>query len=486
MNKLKKGVNKLIIVGIFISLLLTFQYIIGSKASVFYKVYLNDEVIGIINSKDKLEKYIDNQNIKYKEQYGVDKVYSPNGLEIRKITTYDEKLDSIEDVYSKILEKAPFTIRGFEFNIKKEKDIIKVYTVDEDIFDKAIENIIETLVTKEKYQQYLEDSQAKIIDTGSIIEDIYVDEDITVKQTNISVDEDIYMSESDLSKFLLFGTTETQKEYTVKLGDTIEEIAFSNEISVEEFLISNPTFTSSKNLLFPGQVVTIGITNPQISVVVEQYVVEDKEIQYQTEYQYDPSKNKYYEQKIKDGVNGLERVSQRTKTVNGVIEAVVSVSKEELEPSVNEVILKGEKEVTGIGDTKNWLWPTNSGWTITSGWTYRINPITGGRELHQAIDIAGTGYGSNIYAVTNGVVSEASYREQDGNYVCLNHNNGYYTCYAHMSKRNVIVGQVVERGEVIGFMGYSGWATGTHVHFEVWINGKPWMGGRRINPLRMY
>ncbi len=470
-----------IIIGLF-----GFHYTSGIKAIILYKVYLNDEVIGTIESKEKLENYIDTQNTKYKEEYGVDKVYSPNGLEVKKVSTYSKDIDSIEEVYQKILEREPFTISGYEFNIKSDDKTITIYTLKEETFKNAINNIIETLVGQENYEAYQEKTQQAITTTGSIIEDIYVEENITVKKTNIAVDEDIYLSEAELSKYLLFGTTEAQKTYKVKIGDTIEEVAFNNEISVEEFLISNPNFTNSKNLLFPGQIVTIGIMNPQISVAVEEYVVEDKEIKYQTEYQYDSTKNQYYEQKLQSGTNGLERVSQRVKVVNGVTEAIEAISKEELQPAIDEIILKGEKEVSGVGDTKNWLWPTNSGWTITSGWTYRINPVSGYREIHQALDIAGTGYGSNIYAVTNGVVSEVSSRTQDGNYVCINHNNGYYTCYAHMSKQNVKVGQVVERGDVIGFMGHSGWATGTHVHFEVWINGKPWMGGTRINPWRMY
>lgn len=488
MINLKKWYHSLILIlSIVIIGYFSFNYNMGIKAIILYKVYLNDEVIGTIESKEELENYIDEQNTKYKEKYGVDKVYSPNGLEIKKESTYSNNIDKIEDVYNKILDKAPFTINGYEFNIKTEDKTITIYTLKEEIFKNAVDNIIKTLVGEEQYNLYQEDIQEKIITTGSIIEDIYVEEKITVKNTKISLNEEIYLNEADLSKYLLFGTTEAQKTYKVKVGDTIEEVAFNNEISVEEFLISNPTFTSSKNLLFPGQIVTIGITNPQISVVVEKYAVEDKEIKYQTEYQYDPNKNKYYEKKLRDGTNGLERVSQRVKIVNGVIEAVESISKEELEPAINEIVLKGQKEVSGIGDTKNWLWPTNSGYTITSGWTYRINPITGKRELHQAIDIAGTGYGSNIYAVTNGVISEVAYRKQDGNYVCINHNNGYYTCYAHMSKQNVVVGQVVERGDVIGFMGHSGWATGTHVHFEIWIKGKPWSAGAyRINPYTMY
>lgn len=463
-----------------------FEYNKGIKAVTLYKVYLNNEVIGIIESKEELEEYIDNQNTKYKEDYKIDKVYSPKGLEMKKISTYSKNIDTIEDVYKKILKKEPFTINGYEFNIKKDDKTITIYTLKEETFKNAVNNIIETLVGKDEYQKYLNKSQDEITTTGSIIEDIYVEENITFKHTNISVSETIYLDESELSKYLLFGTTEAQKTYKVKEGDTIEEVVFNNKISVEEFLISNPLFTSSDNLLYPGQVVTIGITNPQISVAVEEYVVDDKTVKYQTEYQYDSEKNKYYEQKIQSGSNGLERVSQRTKTVNGIIEAVESISKEELQPAINEIVLKGQKEVSGIGDTKNWLWPTKSGWTITSGWTYRINPISGQREIHQAIDIAGTGYGSPIYAVTNGVVSESTSRTQDGNYVCINHNNGYYTCYAHMSKQNVKVGEIVERGAIIGFMGHSGWATGTHLHFEVWINGKPWMGGRRINPWTMY
>ena len=486
MSNLKKKSIIILIISIILIVFFGFQYHRGIKAISLYKVYLDGEVIGIIESKEALEEYIDSQNTKYKEEYKADKIYSPNGLEIKTVSTYSKSIDTIEDVYKKILQKEPFTISGYEFNIKKEDKTITIYTLKEETFKNAVNNIIETLVGKEDYEKYLQKTQSQITTTGSIIEDIYVEENITVKQTNISVAETIYLDESELSKYLLFGTTEAQKTYTVKEGDTIEEVVFNNKISVEEFLISNPLFTSSENLLYPGQVVTIGITDPQISVAVEEYVVEDKTVKYQTEYQYDPDKNKYYEQKLQSGVNGLERVSQRTKTVNGIIEAVESISKEELQPAINEIVLKGQKEVTGIGDTKNWLWPTNSGWTITSGWTYRINPISGQREIHQAIDIAGTGYGSPIYAVTNGVVSEVATRTQDGNYVCINHNNGYYTCYAHMSKQNVKVGEIVERGDIIGFMGHSGWATGTHVHFEVWIGGKPWMGGHRINPWTMY
>ena len=482
---MKKGIT---IFGIIILTLIISYLSLGFKQKIepnaYYQVYLNDKVLGVIESKEALEKYIDKENVKYKEQFGVETVYAPKGLIVKKIETYNGKISSIKDIYKKIDSSEAFTIEGYQFNLKKEDEVLTIYTLTEEIFEDAITNTINTFVGKELYSNYLEENQSKIETTGSIVENVYVEEDITIKKTNISVNEIIYTNSSDLSKYLLFGTTEDQKKYTVKVGDTITDVAFDNKISVAEFLISNPNFSNENNLLFPGQEVTIGITDPKISIVMEEYVVKDQIVRYQTDVQYDQDMIKGEYKIVQEGIDGLERVSQRVKYVNGEVSYVDPISKEELEPAINEVIIKGDKYVSTVGSTRNWLWPTNSGYTITSGYVYRINPINGARELHQAIDVAGTGIGSPIYAVTNGVVSESAYRNQDGNYVCLNHNNGYYTCYAHMQRRNVTFGQTVTRGQIIGFVGMSGWATGPHLHFEVWV-GKPWVGGYRINPWTM-
>ena len=486
-----KKINFLIIsiLTIFITLL-AFNYKVNSNPNLFYQVYLNGKVLGVIESKSELEHYIDNQNEKYKKKFGVKNIYAPNGLQIKKIETYKGNTSSIKDIYNKIAKSDPFTIKGYQFILKKkdeqenDKDVI-IYTLSKDIFNKAVESTISTFVGSESYKSYLEKTQAEINETGTIIENIYVDDDITVKSVNIPVTENVYTDSQTLAKFLVFGNNTETKEYTVKVGDTIEDVAFANEISVEEFLISNPNFSSAKNLLFPGQVVNIGITDPQISVVKEEYSVKDQEKSFSTDLKYDSNKIIGDDEVIQEGENGLERITQRVKYINGQISYVEPISNIEIKPTINKIVIKGEKYVPNVGSTKNWLWPTRSGYTISSDYIYRINPITGGRELHAAIDISGTGYGSPIYAVTNGVVSEVSYRYQDGNYVCINHNNGYYTCYAHMSRQAVKVGETVERGHVIGYIGQSGWATGPHVHFEVWI-GRPWNGGHRINPWSMY
>ena len=477
----------IILLTIFI-FFLGFNYKVTANPNVLYKVYLDGEVLGVIKSKEALEKYIDKQNSKYKKEFNVKKIYAPTGLQIKKIETYNGDTSSVKEIYNKIAKKDPFTIKGYQFTLKKNTENDEntvIYTTSKKIFNDAIESTIKTFVGAENYENYKNNTQSEITETGTIIENVYIEDDMTVKQTNIPVTEKIYTDTPSLASFLVFGNNTETKDYTVEVGDTIEDVAFKNEISVEEFLISNPNFSSSKNLLFPGQVVKIGITDPQVVVITEEYSVKDQEMAYQTEIRHDETKIVGDDEVIQEGENGLERITQRVKYMNGTISYVEPISKEELKPTISEIVIRGDKYVPTVGSTRNWAWPTNSGYTISSGYVYRINPVSGGREIHAAIDISGTGYGSPIYAVTNGVVSEVATRYQDGKYVCINHNNGYYTCYAHMSRQNVKVDQIVERGQIIGYVGQSGWATGPHVHFEVW-KGRPWNGGTRINPLTMY
>jgi len=114
--------------------------------------------------------------------------------------------------------------------------------------------------------------------------------------------------------------------------------------------------------------------------------------------------------------------------------------------------------------------PVISGW-ISSLFGTRADPITGKREFHEGIDFAGKP-GSPVIAVASGIVTWSGKRYGYGNLVEINHGNGYQTRYAHNKKNLVVVGQKVEKGQMIAVMGSSGRSTGTHLHFEVVQNGK--------------
>ncbi|TDW99480.1 M23 family metallopeptidase [Dinghuibacter silviterrae] len=110
---------------------------------------------------------------------------------------------------------------------------------------------------------------------------------------------------------------------------------------------------------------------------------------------------------------------------------------------------------------------------VASGYGYRIDPIYKTTKFHAGLDFTAP-QGTPIYATANGTVAVAGFTEGGyGNHVVINHGYGYETLYGHMYKVIARVGQVVKRGEVIGYVGSTGKSTGPHCHYEVHKNGSP-------------
>ena len=115
------------------------------------------------------------------------------------------------------------------------------------------------------------------------------------------------------------------------------------------------------------------------------------------------------------------------------------------------------------------LWPVMG--PITSGFGQRVDPVlnTGEGEFHKGIDISAP-QGTPIHATADGVVVSAGLANGYGREVVLEHAHGLKTLYGHMSGFNVIAGQAVFRGQIIGYVGHTGRTTGNHVHYEVKIH----------------
>ena len=115
-----------------------------SEPNTYYQVYLEKEVLGTIKSKKELEKYIDKKGDYYKKKYSVSKIYEPNGLEIKKVTTYKKETTSVKRIYEEIEKRAPFTVKGYQITIKKNDQKRKIYVTKEKYFKEALENLINT------------------------------------------------------------------------------------------------------------------------------------------------------------------------------------------------------------------------------------------------------------------------------------------------------------------------------------------------------
>ncbi len=120
--------------------------------------------------------------------------------------------------------------------------------------------------------------------------------------------------------------------------------------------------------------------------------------------------------------------------------------------------------------------PVRAAVRFTSGYGTRRDPKTGGRRMHNGADFAGPS-GTDIFATADGVVTHAGWQSGFGRLVKIKHAFGIETLYAHNTKVRVKVGQRVSRGDHIADMGSTGRSTGTHLHYEVRVNGKP------VNPM---
>lgn len=153
------------------------------------------------------------------------------------------------------------------------------------------------------------------------------------------------------------------------------------------------------------------------------------------------------------------------------INAIIAQMQAEEEAARQEAA-ENNQQYTGTGSTATgtYIWPCPSSTYVTSAFGMREHPLFGDERPHSGIDIAGSA-GSEVLAADSGTVAVATYSSSYGNYVTIYHSNGDYTLYAHMSSLAVTAGQNVTQGDVIGYVGSTGWANGPHLHFEIRVNG---------------
>lgn len=467
-----------------------------------FQVYLNGEVIGLIESDQELYDLINNEQQEIKNQYNVDSVYPPNAFKLVEVNTYNDNFKSAEEIYNLIEERDDFTVQGYVITIKydendyyEEEEVPENYSInvlDKEIFEDALKSYIMAFVTEEDYNAYLTGQIEDLTDIGEIINNMYFEETITIKEAYISANEKIYTDASELSQVLLFGPDAEMDSYVVQAGDNIESISDAYKLNPQEFLIANPNYRSEDVMLRIGDTVNVTLLDPIITFVYEVYRIEESVTPFSTRTEVDNTKEYGYSEIETPGVTGLTLNHETFTVTNGEqsseIDIIDSVT---IRDAVEQVTIVGPSRPSGgtisgsyVDIPGSWGWPTNQPSVITSRYSMRWG------RLHEGIDISGTGYGSPIYAIGDGVVTNVSpecsscYQWSNGNYIVVQHDNNVYSAYLHLSGFNVREGDRVSKGDLIGYMGHSGYATGTHLHLGIYI-GEPFAGGysQSVNPL---
>lgn len=253
-----------------------------------------------------------------------------------------------------------------------------------------------------------------------------------------------------------------QAVYQVKNGDTLWDIARSTGVSVDNLLASNPGMNPDR--LGLGDVLKMEKVEPLINVETVLNKVATEQVSAPVEEKKDSSLLAGERRVLAQGKNGKREVTYQIINRNGSEFDRKVINEVTLEEAQPKVVATGTRVLLASRSGGGRL-----GWPAAGSISSPFGPRSGG--THSGIDI-GSYTGAPVLAAESGTVVMAQWYSGYGKCVDISHGEGVVTRYAHLSSIEVNVGQKVDRGELIGNVGTTGYATGPHLHFEVIISGQ--------------
>ncbi len=289
---------------------------------------------------------------------------------------------------------------------------------------------------------------------------------------NVSLVDGVYPTSSIKAnsefKLLLNSEIEGEKYHTVAAGESPSLIADMYDLYVSELTAMNPALEENPNI-YVGQELVVSKSVSYLNVTTTRREVYTEEVPYSTNKTYSDKYYTTYSKVTKAGVPGEQLVTALVTYEDGIaVSRQVLTSEVTKEPVAREMTVGTKNVIYSVGNasgtSKGFIWPTIGGYVSCGIWGYKG---------HTGMDIAGCGHGSNIYASAAGTVVKVKWGNTGyGNYIIINHGDGIQTLYAHCSNLYVKQGQYVNQGDIIAAMGSTGNSTGTHLHFEIRINGQ--------------
>ena len=435
--------TKTLVAAVFCSLVVLALFATLYSRSVL-EVSVNGEKLGNVNNNQILTAIKKELKEEYKNKLGADVEFVQNikAVPVRalgqKLDTEDEMLKKLESVLTYRLKAVAININGKEIAMVKDKataekvlEQVKDYYISETPGELIKLEVVEKVKLVERY--------------------VYPKEVITPEEAK------------DL---ILKGGVET-RTYEVVQGDSLWSISRKESIPLDDLIKANPQL-KSENELALGDIINLTEVKPLLNVSLVKKVTYEESIPYKTEIVKDDTLWTW-DQKVKQpGEKGSKEVAAEVLFKNGLRVSETVIGEKVLKEPVTRVVARGTKAEVAFRGSGRFLWPTVG--QITSPFGKR------GREFHSGIDIAQS-KGAPVRASNSGTVTFAGWRGGYGNLVILNHGGGIETYYAHNSSITVSVGQQVEKGQQIAKVGSTGRSSGSHVHFEIRVNGRP------VNPL---
>lgn len=252
---------------------------------------------------------------------------------------------------------------------------------------------------------------------------------------------------------------------TIQEGDSIWSLAESYEVSIEDIILLNPEL--NPDLIHPGDQIKLKAKDPLIDVQIILVNTVTESIPFETETLQEPSLYTNDRRIDQVGVEGRKDVTYEMVLINGIQNQIKVLSESITQSPIQQIVRVGT-QVSLLGSGSGNYGVTTG--TFQSSFGYRTHPITGVKTFHSGIDISNS-LNTEVYAYASGTVVSTEWEGALGNTVTIDHGNGLVTKYGHLNEFSISVGELVSSGQLIAFMGKTGYVTGVHLHFEVLQDG---------------
>lgn len=435
------GIKKIVVVSmvVVIASMTLGVYKIREIQTRGYIVYYGGKQVGIVREKEEVSNLLENLKESLSDIYNCDVVLNEE-LKFEETHAKDQFITTVDEIENNIKSQLDFSISGYALVVNGQE-------VGYSKSKEELEQLLNSL--KEPYTEQKEENN-KILEVSFL-------EDVNIVEKEFPLNKLSQMDE--LKNRILSGGEEVQT-HIVEVGESLWTIAKMYGVSADDLIEANSDKDPQR--LQIGDEIKLTISKPMLTVVTVEEVEYTAEVDYDVKVEYDSSMYKTQSKVKVKGQKGQNRYLTKVTKHNGKIVDKQVLKEEVVKKPVNELVVKGTKELPKAVATGAFTLPTRGSLSSRYG-------MRGGR-MHKGVDIAAS-VGTPIYAADGGKVVFAGWKGSYGYLVEINHGNGYVTRYAHCSSINVKVGDRVVKGQLIARVGATGNATGPHLHFEVLRNG---------------
>lgn len=436
---------------------------LSSKSHTNYEVYKEGQLIGVLSSKKLLKDHLKQiYQTQYEKEYPNSSCDLGKGYFLLEKESYEFFENRDQELLDYLDQANQYTLKVKAISFEKEgKEYAKIFVKNEDLYKQAFREFLNLFVDEESLKTVQNSNDlVELSHYGRQITGLSIKEKVRTYDSYAPLSE-IKKTKEEVLEYLRYGDNTNREFYTVKEYDTVEGVGAQNHgLSAEQVMNLNKNQISNVDqALQPGQKLNVTYFSSPLNIVVYKKSLQKLSVDFQTDYVQDPNLPQGSSEVRKPGKNGLKNSIFEETWINGVLSTGKEKSYKLIQQPENALVAVGTKASSGVG-TGVYRPPTDNA-KITCHW--------GCYYGHRGVDFIDQydRWGS-VHAADNGVIKVNSTRAVSGNYVIIDHQNGYESYYGHLRVNSPLaVGTIVNKGDVIGSIGMTGLATGPHVHFYV-------------------